>query len=424
MNILKNKLIKTGAKYSMASTLSALCTMVVGFLNMKWLGPELLGIWQSVTIITSYLPIIQLGVQSGLNLELPILIGAGKKYETKEFVSTALYYAIFLSVVFLCLTIVTISILWIKGVDIKIITGVFVVCFMAICSCYKSHYIATYRSANSFDKLANIYWVDCVVSFIMIYFIYKYLYFGLLLFHAVKEAMIAILMFYFAPYRNTKPRFFKNHFIVLLKRGLFMTVFNEIKGIYSSMPRLILLNTGGVIKVGMFNPALVVGNFMNLIPTQIAQFLHPQMGMKYGKTKQAKDMWPYFKTLTFVVPVCLILPAIVGWMVIPFVLEYAFPKYLDSIWPIRIMLIGFMFTTTYFTRGFLITIKAYKVVTSLQIFDLALFCILAYSFIFFSGLDILIALSIALSLTYVVTYIVNILVVRKTIFKEKYNLPT
>ena len=67
---------------------------------MRWLGPELLGIWQSITIINSYLPIIQLGIQSGLNLELPVLLGAGKKEKALEYVSTALAFAIFLSILF------------------------------------------------------------------------------------------------------------------------------------------------------------------------------------------------------------------------------------------------------------------------------------------------------------------------------------
>lgn len=416
-----NALLKSGASYSIASTSSAICTMIIGFLNMRWLGPELLGIWQSVTIITTYLPILQLGIQSGLNLELPILLGENNRTKAMQFVSTALFYAIVLSILFSLISVIAIIILIIKGVEAKVIAGVIVVCLMAIFSCYKSHYIATYRSANAFNKLSTIYWIDCIVSLSLIYVIFRYQYYGLLFFHAFKEFALTLLMFINAPYRNQKPCFYKEHFSALLKRGIFMTVFNELKGVTESMPRLVLLNTGGVVKVGIFNPALVVGTFMNLIPTQIAQFLHPQMGMKYGQTKNAKDMWPYFKALTIYVPLFLIIPALLGWVFIPFILEYAFPKYLESLWPIRIMLIGFMFGSTFFTRGFLITIKAYVIVLALQLFDLVLFVALAYAMIYWSDLDLLIALSLSLSITYLVTYLVNIIVVRHVIFLNKYN---
>lgn len=416
-----NPLIKSGASYSVASTSSALFSMLIGFLNMRWLGPELLGIWQSVTIITTYLPILQLGIQSGLNLELPILLGENNKLKALQMVATGLFYAILLSAIFLFVSLIAIIILTMKGVESRIIAGVVVVSLMAIFSCYKSHFIATYRSANAFNKLSTIYWIDCVVSVLLIYFIYRYQYFGLLFFHAFKEFAFTLLLFIYAPYRSQKPLFFKDVFVVLLKRGIFMTVFNELKGITGSMPRLILLNAGGVLKVGIFNPALVVGSFMNLIPTQIAQFLHPQMGMKYGQSKNARDMWPYFKALTIYVPIFLVIPVVVGWYVIPFILEYAFPKYIESLWPIRIMLVGFMFSSTFFTRGFLITIKAYSTVLILQFLDLAVFVLLAYPMIFFSNLDLLISLSLSLSISYFVTYIVNIIVVHHVIYLSKYN---
>lgn len=415
------KLLKSGAKYSTASTCSAICSMIIGFVNMRWLGPDLLGIWQSVTIISSYLPILQLGVQSGLNQELPILLGANKKEDAMKMVSTALYYAIFLALFFMILTIITIVYLCMSDTDIKTILGVFVVCNMAIFNCFKSHYIATYRSSKAFDYLSSIYWVDCLVTLTLTYVIYKYNYFGLLLFHFIKDGTLALMMYKFAPYRTLKPCFHRKDFIILLKRGIFMSFFNEIKGIYHSLPRLLLLYTGGVVFVGIFNPALVVGTFMNLFPTQIAQFLHPQMGMKYGKTGMARDMWPYFKKLTFFVPLFLVIPAVFGWLFIPYVIEYVFPKYVESIWPIRIMLLGFMFSTTFFSRGFLITIKAYSTVIGLSMFDIFLFLVLSIVFINLSGFNILIALSFALSSTYFLTYILNILVVKHTIFQAKYN---
>ena len=73
----------------MSSSLSAVAAMVVGFANMRWLGPELLGIWQSITIINSYLPFLQLGIQSGLNVDLPIILGEGNQERANKYIGTA-----------------------------------------------------------------------------------------------------------------------------------------------------------------------------------------------------------------------------------------------------------------------------------------------------------------------------------------------
>lgn len=419
--IQNSKLIKSGAYYSAASSLSAVCSMIVGFINMRWLGPELLGIWQSVTIINSYLPIIQLGIQSGLNLEIPILLGENKKNIALEFVSTALFFAVILAGLFILIAVIIVSIVVNNNSDTKVLGGIIVVSILAILSCFRLHYIATYRTANAFDKLAIIYCIDSVVTLALIIVIYKYQYYGLLFFYAFKDFTITLLLFIFAPYRKIKPHFYKEHFIVLLKRGLFMSVFNEIKGVVESLPRVILLSIGGIIQVGLFNPALVVGSIVNLIPNQIAQFLHPQLGMKYGQTKQAKDMWRYFKALTVFIPLFLIPVVVCGWFLIPYALEYLFPKYLTSLWPIRIMLIGFIFSTTFFTRGFLITIKAYKEVLSLQIIDLLFFGGISLTLVKFFRENMLISIAMAMSISYLITYIINIIVVKRTIFLPKYN---
>lgn len=421
MHSFNNKqLLKSGALYSIASTLSAVCAMAVGFLNMRWLGPELLGIWQSVTILNAYLPFVQLGIQSGLNLELPIVLGENNKEKALKYVSTALSYAIGLSIALFVLSIVSITILTLKVKDDRIVLGLVVVCIMTILSCFKLHYIATYRSANAFNRLANIYWVDSALTLLLIILIYIYQYYGLLLSYAIKEIVFTIIMYVYAPYRNVKPSFDKSCFKDLFKRGIVMTLVNEVKGIIESMSRVLLLRYGGTLMVGLFSPATVVGTFINLIPTQIAQFLHPQFGMKYGQSKQARDMWPYFLRLTIWVPLCLIPVSILGWLLIPYALEF-FPKYHESLWPIRIMMFGFLFSTTFFSRGFLITIKAYYSVFMLYFVDFLFFGGLSLLFIKLYPVNMLVSLCVALSISYFITYIINIIVVYYTIHLPKYN---
>ena len=419
-----SKLLKTGAKYSIASTLSSVLTMIVGFLNMRWLGPELLGIWQSLNIIVSYMPIVQLGIQSGLNLELPIALGQKDEKKAMKLVSVGLKYAIVLSILLTVAAIVVIAIMWFKGVETKTLTGAMAVAVLIITSCYKLHYIATYRSANAFDRLTNIYWVDIVVTAGLVYFIYKYQYFGLLIFQVVKDLVHTFLLWYFAPYRRVKPIFEKAPFVTLLKRGIFMTVFNEVKGVVESMPRVILLWLGGVVQVGLFNPALTIGLVMNLIPNQISQFLHPQLGYKYGETKCAKDNWRYLRSLYIYAPLCILPFAAIGWLIMPPLLEYVFPKYVESLWPIRIMMIGFLFSTTYFGRGFLITIKAYKETLLLLALDLVMFVLFPLVLYKLYPNYLLIDLSIGISLSYMLTYFINIAVVKATLFRAKYNTPS
>lgn len=419
--IKSNKILKSGVNYSIFSTISTLCTMVIGFLNMRWLGPELLGLWQSLTVINLYLPFLQLGIQSGLNLELPLALGAEDNQRAKRLVSTGLAFATLLAIILVVSVMVVISFIYYKGVTNDILVGIFAIFVIAIISCFRLHFIATYRSANAFDRLTNIYKIEIITKIILVYAIYKYHYYGLLLFHVGIELVFTCGLYLKAPYRHLKPRFLKEDFKCLVRRGVFMTIFNQIKNTTSSAPTLMLLTLGGVSYVGLFNPALTVRALVNLIPNQIAQFLHPQMGYKYAQTHNAIDLWPYFKKITIWMPICLIPVALIGIVSCPYVITCFFPKYNESIVPICIMIVGFMFSTTFYTRGFLITIKAYKLVICLELMDMLLFVGLPAILIKMYPDNILNAMSAGLSLGYIISYFVNIVFVKHEIFKPKYN---
>ena len=167
--IKKHSLFKVGASYSIASTCSSICTMIIGFLNMRWLGPELLGIWQSVTIINAYLPFFQLGIQSGLNLELPIMLGENKESKALKLIATSYAFAISLAVFLFVLSVISVIVMVMKGVELKILLAFAVVMLTAIEFCFRYHFIARYRSAGAFHYLTRIYWVNCLLILFLAY---------------------------------------------------------------------------------------------------------------------------------------------------------------------------------------------------------------------------------------------------------------
>jgi len=419
--IKNHPLFKSGASYSLASTSSSICTMIIGFLNMRWLGPELLGIWQSMTILNSYLPFLQLGIQSGLNLELPIMLGGKKESKAFKLIATSYGFAISLAVFLFVASCITIIIMLYKNVDIKILLSFSVVMLTAIEFCFRYHFIARYRSANAFNRLTKIYWINCVLISFLAVLIFKFQFYGLLLYHAILYTVDTILMYLWAPYREVKPKFHKGYFSFLFKRGIVMLGVNQIKGVIESLPRLILLKLGGIIVVGLFNPALSILSVMNLVPNQLVQFLQPQMGYRYGQTKKAKELWPLIKKISILAPLCIFPFALIAWLVIPYVLEFIFPKYIDSLIPIRIMLIGSMFCTTYISRNFLLTIKAYKHTFTLYLIDAICFILIPIVLIKLLHVNILISLALGLTISYIITYFINIIITKKAIFLDKYN---
>ena len=98
MSLFSNKkLLKTGAKYSLISTISSIISMLIGIVMMLWLMPEEIGKWNAVSMFIAYLPFLQLGVQSGLSVELPIKIGENDDEKIRSYIANGYSFAIFIS---------------------------------------------------------------------------------------------------------------------------------------------------------------------------------------------------------------------------------------------------------------------------------------------------------------------------------------
>lgn len=419
--IKSNTLIKSGLSYSVTSTMTSLITMLVAILNMRWIGPEQMGIWQTVSIISGYLGFLQLGVQSGLNLELPILLGKNQEETTRKFISSALFYAIIVTSFLFVIAIIAPLIAFALGHEIKMVMAILVMMIQAVNSSITIHLVARYRSSRSFNILAKIYLIQAMIMVICISLIWKFGFYGFLAYTVIYSTVHMLLMVKFSPFKDIKPQFDKGIFIHLVKRGIIMMGFNQTRSFAQSIPQWFLLTIGGVSSVGLFAPALSIGTVVNLLPNQLSQFFQPQMGYKYGEHGKAKLLWPYAKKTImlmplFALPICAIL-----YIFEPWVITTLFPKYVESISAIQIITFGFVFSTSFISLSILYSIKAYKEAAVYSITELLLYLIAPAICYYIFNMPLLEAIALSISVTYLFLYILNYFIVKHTLFLPKYN---
>jgi len=420
--IKNNQLFKTGLNYSLVGSVNSFAGMAVGLLIMRWLTPIELGLWNAVSIFQAYIPFFQLGIQSGLNRDLPVLLGKGDVESAKTLVANAKGYSLIMSFLFVFAGIFLSLYFYIVGKDLSFVLGVFTIALIAATTSQTLHLVATFRSSKSFDKLTKIMILDTIMILLLVAFIYKYHYYGILIYNGVKYTMYSLLMTYFSPYRKLKPQLKFKTLLNLSKTGLILMSFIQMRGIAQSIPRWLILYLGGVVKLGLFSPALAINGVMTMLPSQIAQFFHPQMGYKYGQTGNAKDMWPYIKKMLIIFPLLSLAVCLAFWFIAPWLLSTFFPKYTDSLWAMRIMAIAFVFSSAFTTHGVLYTIKAYKPAYLFSISELVGSFLFPYLVVHFFKSDLLASITIGLSINNFLLYILNTLILRRVLFLSKYNL--
>lgn len=416
-----NKLAKTGAKYSMTATIASIVSMIVSLLNMRWLGPSELGIWQSLFIFTAYVPYLQLGVQSGLNVELPVLLGKNDKDNLRSYIANAYFMSIIVSSLILVIGIIATIVVWTSGMGMKYVFGVLALTGVNLANSISYHFVARYRSSMSFDILTSIIRAQIIITILCIPLIYFWGFWGLLIYNAVPLLVYAGLMFKKSPFAEIKPSFNKKDLFYLIKRGVVLMLFGQTSRAIKTFQQIFLLRFGGTMFVGLFSPALAIGSVLNLLPGQFAQFLVPQMGYKYGNTGQAKDLWPYVKKLLIIVPIAILPFSIVIALLLPWLINSFFPKYVESIMAMQIMAFGFIFSCSSITVNFLYTLKAYKGAACILLTEFLCFLLLPAFFYKIIHLPLLISIAVGVSVTYLVIYVVTFIVMKISLFKPKYN---
>lgn len=159
-----------------------------------------------------------------------------------------------------------------------------------------------------------------------------------------------------------------------------------------------------------------------MFPAQIALFINPQMGYKYGQSGNAKELWPYVRKMIIWLPIITIPVSILIWLTAPWLLETFFPKYIDSTWAMKIMSVGFIFSAAFITHGVLYTVKAYNYAYLYLFVELSGSFIFPMFFVKVFPFDVLTSVALGISTLSFILYILNGFILRKVLFLSKYNV--
>ena len=413
-------IIKTGASYSVWGTIKHVCTTLVGLAVMRWLTPDELGMWNTVSIFLAYTPFLQLGIQSGLNTELPVFLGKNDTKTAEERIANGYGYAILVSILILILGLIF-SVRSYSTNGLQECLGVVTITISAICSSFQLHLIARFRSSKSFDKLVTIMRIEIPITLMCVFLIYKLGYWGILLNNCIISLSDVILMFWKAPFKYIKPAIQKPVLFKMGKLGIAMMVLVQLRTAAQTLPRWIILMKSNRTKLGLYTPATAIGSLINLVPGQFAQFFYPQMGYKYGQTGNASTMWPYIKKMFWILPLAVLPISAAIYLLSPWLLQVFFPKYVDSLWAMRIMCITFLFTSANGTTMVFNSMKAFKFSYACSLFHFIGCFIWPYIATSLLSADILTSVTIGLAFNEFLAYIVNYTLLRYALFLPKYN---
>lgn len=372
---------KTGINFTVSAMTMNIVTMLTNLITIKWISPENIGLWNGYFIFVSYVYFIQLGVVNGLSRELPFYLGKKKKNLAVGLAKTSLSIV---TANTLLVIVFGFFFIWYYAItksasSLGFYTSISIVCLMAV-QFYTNYLLSTFRSNNAFKKLTYIYVGMSLFILGSLVLVATYGYLG----HVTRISMIALLqlllLHIYRPFR-IKPKFKLKFFKLLTSTGIPLFVFGYLTGIANTFNRLVMLQLGTTLEMGLYSPAIAVNTAMRLIPVTLSQYIYPKFSYMAGETNSKATIWKMAIKVSLIVFVILVPITVLGYFLMPWLIETIFPKYTEGVFAAQLATIAGLFSGA--SIGFvtsLNTMKAFKHIGSLSMARAIVFYGLIFSF--------------------------------------------
>jgi O-antigen/teichoic acid export membrane protein len=351
---------KTAVLYTSASFVRTLGLMLGGFIVIRWIGPDELGLWQSLMIVATYAPVLQLGTTNGLNRDLPYMYGAGRLEEGLDMVASAQAYTRLCTIGSIIITSLIIMVFILAGNhNYNLLMGIAGVGMVIAFRFYENFLAVTYRANRSFKILSYAYFIHFFIIMASLPVVYFARYKGLVIYQVFSSLSVMVIMYIIRPVR-VRPVLHWNSLKELIKTGLPIYIISYLQQVSKSFGKIILLYAGGTVAVGLFSPALAIHTAMIMLPRILSQYFYPKMSFSYGKYNNKQLLWSWVWKISFFIIAGSAIMIIPGWLLMPWLVEKFFPKYTDGILAAQLSLLSGAFAGAFVSSNVLGSVKDYK----------------------------------------------------------------
>ncbi|MDC0296338.1 oligosaccharide flippase family protein [Akkermansiaceae bacterium] len=302
---------------------------ITGIIVARLVDPDDMGIFVSTTIILTFIPLFLIGINNGLNRELPYVLGQERFDDAKEMRDTSISFALIVSVLLFSIILI-ISIRFLMFGNYKLACAFLSTSILSAVYPLTTMQEVTYRTNNEFLQLSRIKFYSVFTAVISILLVFYFNYYGML----IRSALITLAYLWFLYYLSSHKFKFGINLIVfrrLFKTGFPIAIVAYMYVIFTGLDKVFIVKYFGIEAVGNFVPAIQIATALSVLPTSIYQIIYPRMANRYGKTNSIISL----KKLAFkpqillafgLIPLFLIIVLCVG----PFV-EFVLPKYTAGI---------------------------------------------------------------------------------------------
>jgi O-antigen/teichoic acid export membrane protein len=324
--------------YSGSNLLVQVTTFACQLVVLRFVPPELMGIWAAAVLVNTLLLFSRLGIINAMNREYPYFLGRDEREKAQQTVQTALAYTLVnaagLFLVFTVLGFVYIGRRW------EWPLAFFGMGVSSSIQQYSVYLEGTFMAGNQFRRLALLRLLQIPVLAVTIVLPWRFGFSGFVMRQLTIGSIVAAACFAWRPVR-VWPAFRKGYLRLLLTMGWRLFLSNYVIQQGLAFPRWALLALSGTRYLGLFAPVNAMYLALMGISGSFSAYLYPNLTYRYAKSHIPVGR---LAMKAAVISMLLFLPGVLaGLFVLPWLLPKMLPKYAAATSAAQVALVAGMF---------------------------------------------------------------------------------
>jgi len=401
--IKNNRIIINIISLGSATIINAVLALIVGIVTRNILGPEQFGYWLTISIMFTFIPLLQLGTLNAMNREVPFFVARGEHAKVQLIRESVFSFMFTIPVRSVALLIVISITFFFLDIAYEYKIGLFLAAIISGLTYFSGYVEMYYKSEQDFktaSRLISIRSITQSVVTVILVFIWGYegLYLGLL---------IALLLQVFIAkktFPSIRKKFDGTVYKSLIKIGFPILLVGFVWSIMIASDRLIIAFFMTPEDLGNYGVGMLVFSSMMLLPQVIGQVLYPKVVEMVSQERHKEIKSFFWKTNIFLAVIVGII-VIIGYLTIPYLVAWFMPEYENGIKAAQILVLGiYPLTLVGFAANYFNSTQSQGTYITIQ--GIAIFVNIALSILFIKMNPQIHIVALATSISYVIYFII------------------
>jgi O-antigen/teichoic acid export membrane protein len=418
---MNKKIIKDTLFYTLGTFLVQVIGVFTSILMRRYLTPEMMGIWSTFMLILNYSLFMHLGLFTAAEIRIPFLKGGDQENEIRNIRDITFTFCVIISIV-VVVVIFLATALFKNKIPISMVFGFKMIALIIVATLFYNLYISFLRADKKFSLLSVAMTINSLSMLLsIITFVNWFKLNGLYLATLISTCFSLIYILIKQRY-DLNFRFELKKAMSLIKIGVPLIIAGIIYTILLSIDKIIIIKMLGMKALGYYSIAILALTYTHTFPKILGIVMTPNIQEEYGKTNSRQRIIEYVKKPAIVMGYLFPFLLATVYFILPILVYYFMPKYVQGIISMKILLSGcFFISLVPLAQNYIIAINKQLLLVPMTIFAVFLgvifsFCLIKLGY----GIN---GVAFGISITYLVYFFISFSYVLKSCEKmQKINL--